>query len=104
MSQIKLGATLTKTGVDFAVWSHHAEAISLCLFKADGQEYDRIAMTRNEDGVHWTSVAALKEGTRYGYRAHGRYARMRASGSIPPSFWSIPMPRSWTGPLSMMRG
>lgn len=74
MSQIKLGATLTKTGVDFAVWSHHAEAISLCMFKADGQEYDRIAMTRNEDGIHWTSVAALKEGTRYGYRAHGRYA------------------------------
>ncbi|WP_160009214.1 glycogen debranching protein GlgX [Rhizobium sp. 18055] len=68
------GAVIFDTGVDFAVWSHHAGQIELCLFDADDREFTRLAMTRGDDHVHRLFVDGLREGARYGYRADGIYA------------------------------
>ena len=32
------GVTLTKTGADFLIWSHHADNVELCLFDHTGEE------------------------------------------------------------------
>ncbi len=68
------GAIVFETGVEFAVWSHHAAQVDLCLFDDDGKEYARLAMARDSDHVFRLFVDGLKEGARYGYRADGIYA------------------------------
>ncbi|MCM2475908.1 glycogen debranching protein GlgX [Rhizobium sp. CG5] len=68
------GVSLTKTGADFTVWSHHAERIELCLFDtANGNELCRLPMERAEGDLHRLHVEGTREGAHYGYRAHGRY-------------------------------
>ena len=68
-----LGATLTETGIEFAVWSRHAERIEFCLFDAEGKkEISRLPLTRDGD-EHRLFVKGAKEGMRYGLRAHGTY-------------------------------
>jgi len=69
-----LGATLTPTGVDFAVWSSSAEKIELCLFDAEGSaQTARHEMQRGDDHIHRVSVKGITAGQRYGYRATGHY-------------------------------
>ncbi|SMF06127.1 glycogen operon protein [Xaviernesmea oryzae] len=74
MASSSLGATLTADGCDFAVWSHHAERIELCLFDAEGKrETARHRLIRGRDDIHRASVPAVTAGRRYGYRAWGAY-------------------------------
>lgn len=69
------GVALTDRGADFAVWSHHAERVELCLFDPIGRaEICRLPMTRNAESVHRLHVDGVVPGARYGYRAYGRYA------------------------------
>jgi glycogen operon protein len=69
-----LGATLDGDGVNFAVFSAHAERVELCLFTPDGRkEMARIAL-RERDGDIWhVHVGGLMPGALYGYRVHGPY-------------------------------
>ncbi len=69
-----LGATFDGGGVNFAVFSAHAEAVELCLFTDDGTaERARIPL-RERDGDTWhVRVAGLGPGTKYGFRVHGPY-------------------------------
>jgi glycogen operon protein len=68
-----LGATLTDDGVEFAVWSKHADRIELCLFDAEGKkEIARLPLAR-EGEEHRLFVEGIKGGARYGFRAHGTY-------------------------------
>ena len=68
------GVLLTDSGAEFAVWSEHADRIDLCLFDSSGRsEICRLPMTRGPDSVHRLHVDGIVEGSRYGYRAHGRY-------------------------------
>jgi glycogen operon protein len=68
------GAIIFDTGVEFAVWSHHAGQIELCLFDEADKEICRLQMARGDDHVHRLFVDGVKEGARYGYRADGIYA------------------------------
>ncbi|MBB2793369.1 UNVERIFIED_ORG: glycogen operon protein [Rhizobium pisi] len=69
------GAIVFETGVEFAVWSHDAAQIELCLFEEDGnREFARLPMARDGDHAHRLFVDGLKAGARYGYRADGIYA------------------------------
>ncbi|WP_047457062.1 glycogen debranching protein GlgX [Rhizobium rhizogenes] len=68
-----LGATLTDDGVEFAVWSKHADRIELCLFDAEGKkEIERLPLTR-EGEEHRLFVRGIKAGAYYGFRAQGTY-------------------------------
>ncbi len=70
----KLGVTLTNGGADFAVWSHHAERIEVCLFDEEGRrEIARHRLLRGRDNVHHISLPNIHRGQRYGYRAYGPY-------------------------------
>jgi isoamylase len=47
-----LGATWNGEGVNFALFSEHAEKVELCLFSADGRrETQRIEVRENTDHV-----------------------------------------------------
>ncbi len=70
-----LGATLDDEGVNFAIYSRHAESIELCLFDGHGKhEVQRITLRERTDFVWHGYVPGLKAGALYGYRVHGPYA------------------------------
>lgn len=69
------GALARDGGVNFAVFSEHAERIELCLFEAGGQrELRRYALHGPHDGVFHGCLPGVGPGLVYGLRAHGPYA------------------------------
>ncbi len=69
-----LGATLTPTGVDFAVYAGHADSVEVCLFEADdptGASERRIPLPDRAHGTWFGSVPGLRAGQRYAVRAEG---------------------------------
>lgn len=69
-----IGATFDGHGVNFAVFSEHAERVELCLFSEDGRiEIARIPLVDREGDVWHIHIAGLTPGTCYGYRVHGPY-------------------------------
>ncbi len=69
-----LGATWDGSGVNFAIFSEHAEAIDLCLFDGDGANEQRVRLTEQTDLVWHCYLPDARPGQRYAYRVHGRYA------------------------------
>lgn len=66
------GATPDEGGVNFSVFSAHAEKIELCLYDDSGtQEINRIELTKKTGDVFHAYIEGLKPGQVYGYRAHG---------------------------------
>jgi isoamylase len=67
------GAHWDGHGVNFALFSAHAERVELCLFDADGkQEVERIELQAS--GNFWHAyLPGCRPGTVYGYRVHGPY-------------------------------
>src|SRR5690606_14018114 len=68
-----LGATVTDSGVSFAVYSETAETIWVCLFDDHDEQTDRVELIRGEGNVWHTHVDGLAAGASYGLRADGRY-------------------------------
>jgi isoamylase len=69
-----LGATWDGKGVNFALFSAHAERVELCFFDAAGtREIDRVPMPEYTDEVWHGYVPDARPGTLYGYRAYGPY-------------------------------
>jgi len=74
---IPLGATVTKRGINFAVFSRHAAGVTLCLFP-DGTQGREIRINlnpeRNRTGDIWhVEVADIPVEWAYGWRASGPY-------------------------------
>jgi len=69
-----LGAVWDGKGVNFALFSAHAEKVELCLFDSSGQrEIERLTLPENTDQVWHGYVPGLWPGTLYGYRVSGPY-------------------------------
>jgi glycogen operon protein len=70
-----LGATYDGNGVNFALFSEHAEAVELCLFDENNpqQETARIRITEQTDYVWHIYLPHLKPGQLYGYRVYGPF-------------------------------
>ena len=70
-----LGATCHAQGVNFALFSAHAEKVELCLFDIRGEfELARLPLAARTEGVWHGHVRGLRAGQRYGYRVSGPYA------------------------------
>jgi glycogen operon protein len=70
-----MGAQVRDGGVNFAVFSQHAERIELCLFDAAGRhELQRLGLHGPHDGVFHGFVPGAGPALVYGLRAHGPYA------------------------------
>ncbi len=70
-----LGATWDGEGVNFALFSDHAEKVELCLFSsvASTREAVRIEMAAYTDHVWHLYLPGIRPGQLYGYRCHGPY-------------------------------
>jgi len=69
-----LGASWDGKGVNFALFSAHAERVELCLFDSSGRrEIARIALPEYSDEVWHGYLPDARPGTIYGYRVFGPY-------------------------------
>jgi glycogen operon protein len=69
-----LGATWDGSGVNFALFSEHAERVELCLFDEHGRrEVARIPLPEQTDRVWHGYLPEARPGQLYGYRVHGPY-------------------------------
>jgi isoamylase len=69
-----LGATPDDDGVNFAIFSAHAERIELCLFDPNGRrEIARYELPECTDEIWHGYLPSIKGGQLYGYRASGPY-------------------------------
>ncbi|MGA7802339.1 MAG: glycogen debranching protein GlgX [Gammaproteobacteria bacterium] len=70
-----LGATWDGEGVNFALFSEHAEKVELCLFDAKGRrQIACISMQWQTDQVWHCYLPEGRPGQLYGYRVYGPYA------------------------------
>ncbi|MGR9074290.1 MAG: glycogen debranching protein GlgX [Gammaproteobacteria bacterium] len=70
-----LGATWDGSGVNFALFSAHAERIELCLFDRSGRlETHRIRLPRVTNQIWHGYLQDAKPGDLYGYRVYGPYS------------------------------
>jgi isoamylase len=68
-----LGATLTQSGVNFALFSEHGTKVELCLFDSPDARTEscRIALPEKTNQVWHGCLPDVKAGQVYGYRVHG---------------------------------
>lgn len=73
-----LGATWDGKGVNFALFSDHAERVELCLFDETGErEIARIPLPEYTDQIWHGYIRDLLPGQLYGYRVYGPYTPER---------------------------
>ncbi|MEI7786451.1 MAG: hypothetical protein WCK08_18825, partial [Betaproteobacteria bacterium] len=95
-----MGATVDGAGVNFAVFSAHAEGVDLCLFSADGlRETARIAVSERDGDIWHIVVKGLKAGELYGFRVHGPYNPAQGQRFNPNKFLLDPYAKAWSGRL-----
>jgi len=69
-----LGASWDGEGVNFALFSEHAEEVELCLFDKTGRrETHRVNVREQTDQVWHCYLPEARPGLLYGYRVHGPY-------------------------------
>ncbi|GAL58122.1 glycogen debranching enzyme [Pseudescherichia vulneris NBRC 102420] len=69
-----LGANYDGEGVNFALFSAHAERVELCLYDPSGKhEIGRMDLPENTHEVWHGYVSGLQPGTLYGFRVHGPF-------------------------------
>ena len=92
------GASYDGKGVNFTLFSRHAERVELCLF-IDGQERRFDLPARTGDIWHGYA-AALKPGQRYGFRVHGPWAPARGHRFNPAKLLVDPCARAVEGDVA----
>ncbi len=69
-----LGATWDGAGVNFALFSKHAQRVELCLFDPKGRrEIERVPLRERSDFVWHCYLPEARPGLLYGYRVHGAH-------------------------------
>ncbi|MDQ8021381.1 MAG: glycogen debranching protein GlgX [Moraxellaceae bacterium] len=95
-----LGATWDGLGVNFALFSQHAEKVELCLFNHDGRrELCRIEMIERTNFVWHCYLPGVRPGQLYGYRVHGPYEPENGHRFNPNKLLLDPYARSIVGKL-----
>jgi glycogen operon protein len=95
------GATWDGEGVNFALFSEHAEKVELCLFDPSGQhEVQRIHVREQTDMIWHCYLPEARPGLLYGYRVHGPYDPERGHRFNPHKLLIDPYARDIVGPLT----
>jgi len=69
-----IGSTWDGEGVNFALFSAHAEKVELCLFDASGRhELQRLELKVRTNDIWHCYLPQARPGMLYGYRVHGPY-------------------------------
>ena len=68
------GAIWDGEGVNFALFSEHAEKVELCIFDNEGRrELQRVELREQTDLIWHCYLPEARPGMLYGYRVHGPY-------------------------------
>ena len=95
-----LGASWDGKGVNFALFSAHAEKVELCLFDSSGQhEQARIALPEYTDEVWHCYLPEVRPGQLYGYRVYGPYDPAAGHRFNPNKLLIDPYARALHGPV-----
>jgi glycogen operon protein len=93
-----LGVHWDGAGVNFAVFSAHAQAMDLCLFGADGlHEVARLALHRGDDDIWHGYLAGAAPGLVYGLRCHGPWQPQQGHRFNPHKLLLDPYAREIVG-------
>ena len=96
-----LGAQARDGGVNFAVFSDHAQRIEVCIFDASGsRELRRYDLHGPQDGLWHGFLPGLGPGLVYGLRAHGPYAPHEGHRFNPHKLLLDPWAREIVGHFS----
>jgi glycogen operon protein len=95
-----LGATWDGAGVNFAVFSEHAEKIELCFFDISGKESSRVLLTEKTDQVYHAYLPGIRPGQHYGYRVHGPYRPQEGQRFNPHKLLIDPYAKAIAGDLT----
>ena len=95
-----LGATWDGEGVNFALFSEHAERVELCLFEASGRrELQRLALREHTDQVWHCYLPEARPGMVYGFRVRGPHRPDEGQRFNPHKLLLDPYARSIVGAL-----
>ena len=95
------GATWDGEGVNFALFSEHAEAVELCLFDRRGRrEIQRIRLREQTDRVWHCYLPEARPGQLYGYRVYGPYQPQQGHRFNPNKLLLDPYAKSIVGNLA----
>ena len=93
-----LGATWDGEGVNFALFSEHAEGVELCIFDSRGRRVlDTIPILWRTDQVWHCYLPEARPGTLYGYRVSGPYDPERGHRFNPNKLLLDPYAKHITG-------
>ena len=94
-----LGATWDGEGVNFALFSEHAEKVELCLFQRSDRELARFVMKEQTDLVWHCYLPDARPGLLYGYRVSGPYDPANGHRFNPHKLLVDPYAKSLQGDL-----
>ena len=95
-----LGAEPDGDGVNFALFSDHAERVELCLFSPDGKtQTHALDLPQMEGGIWHGYLPGVRPGQLYGYRVHGPYAPQEGHRFNPAKLVLDPYARKLAGEL-----
>lgn len=95
-----LGAQYDGKGVNFALFSAHADKVELCLFDSFGRtETGRIVLPGRNGDIWHGYVPRVKPGQLYGYRVHGPYDPANGHRFNPHKLLLDPYAREIAGTL-----
>ncbi len=95
-----LGANWDGSGVNFALFSAHAEKVELCLFDKTGQrEIERVVLPEHTDEVWHGYLPDARPGLLYGYRVHGPYDPAAGHRFNPNKLLLDPYAKALFGPF-----
>jgi isoamylase len=95
------GATWDGQGVNFALFSEHAESVELCLFDGRGRrELQRIQVREQTDHIWHCYLPEARPGQLYGYRVDGPYRPQDGHRFNPNKLLLDPYTKSLVGQLS----
>ena len=87
-----LGATWDGAGVNFALFSKHAERVELCLFDPKGRrEIERVELRERSDFVWHCYLPEARPGQLYAYRVHGPHDPTRGHRFDPDKLAARPV-------------
>jgi len=96
-----LGATYDGLGVNFAIFSEHAEAVELCVYESpdDPAESARIELRERTDLIWHCYLPDARPGLAYGYRVRGPYAPDHGHRFNPHKLLIDPYAKAIAGPI-----
>jgi len=93
------GATWDGAGVNFTLFSQHAQRVELCLFDDNGIE-SRYDLPSHTSAIWYGYFPDLKPGQRYGYRVHGPWAPEQGHRFNPAKLLIDPCARAVEGEVT----